>query len=82
VSNRDDVTGKWRGLHNEELCDLCSPNIIREVVSRRWAEYVAPMGDIRGAYRDLVGRPEGKRLLGRSMPKWEDNIKVDLQEVG
>jgi hypothetical protein len=65
---RDEVTGEWRRLHNEELYDLhSSPNIIRVIKSRRmrWAEHVARMGEGRGAYRILVGRPEGKRPLGR-----------------
>jgi len=79
----DEVTGEWRKLHNEELSDLyCSQNIFRLVKSRRmrWAGYVACMGDRRGVYRVLVGKPEGKRPLGRSRRRWED-IKMDLQEV-
>jgi hypothetical protein len=82
---RDEVRGEWRRLHNEELNDLySSPNIIRVIKSRRmrWAGHVARMGDGRGAYRILVGRPEGRRPLGRSRLRWEDNIKTDLQEVG
>jgi hypothetical protein len=82
---RDGVTGEWRRLHNEELNDLYSSlNIIRVIRSRRmrWAGYVARMGEGRGAYRILVGRPEGTRLLGRPRRRWEDNIKMDLQEVG
>jgi hypothetical protein len=78
---RDEVTGEWGRLHDEELNDLySSPNIIRVIKSRRmrWAGHVARMGEGRGAYRVLVGRPEGRRPLGR----WEDNIKMDLQEVG
>jgi len=81
---RDEVAGKWRKLHNEELNDLyCSPNIVRVVKSRRmsWAGHVAYMGDRRGVYRVLVGKPEGKRPLGRPRRRWEDNIKMDLQEV-
>jgi hypothetical protein len=84
-SKRDDATGEWRGLHNEELYNLySSPNIIRVIKSRRirWAGHVACMGDRRGAYRILVGRPEGRRPLGRPRRRWEDNIKMDLQEVG
>jgi hypothetical protein len=79
------VTGEWKKLHNEELNDLYSlPNIVQVVKSRqmRWAEHVARMGKDRGMYRVLVGKPEGKRLLGRPRRRWEDNIKMDLQEVG
>ena len=82
---RDEVTGEWRRLHNEELNDLySSPNIIRVIKSRRmrWAGHVARMGEGRGAYRVLVGRPEGRRPFGRPRRRWEDNIKMDLQEVG
>jgi hypothetical protein len=81
----DGVTGEWRRLHNEELNDLYpSPNIIRVIKSRRmrWAGHVARMGEGRGAYRVLVGRPEGRRPLGRPRLRWENNIKMDLQEVG
>jgi hypothetical protein len=84
-SKRDEVTGEWRRLQNEELNDLySSPNIIRVIKSRRmrWAEHVARMGEGRGTYRILVGRPEGRRPLGRLRRRWEDNIKMDLQEVG
>jgi len=79
------VTGEWRKLHNEELSDLYSlPNIVRVVKSRRlrWAGHVARMGEGRGVHRVLVGKPEGKRPLGRQRRRWEDNIKMDLQEVG
>ena len=83
---RDEVTGEWRRLHNEELNDLyCSPNIVRVIKSRRmrWAGHVAArMGEERGAYRVLVGKPEGKRSLGRPRCRWVDNIRMDLQEVG
>ena len=67
-SRRDGVTGEWRKLHNEELNDLyCSPNIVRVIKSRRmrWAGHVASMGEMRGVYRVFVGKPEGKRSLGR-----------------
>ena len=82
---RDEVTGAWRKLHNEELSDLYSlPNIVRVVKSRRmrWAVHVARMGEGRGVHRVLVGKPEEKRPLGRPRRRWEDNIKLDLQEVG
>ena len=72
-------------MHNEELSDLYSlPNIVRVVKSRRmrWAGHVARMGEGRGVYRVLVGKPEGKRPLGRPRHRWDDNIKMDLQEVG
>jgi hypothetical protein len=82
---RDDVTGDWRKLHNEELHNLySSPDIIRMNKSKRmrWAEHVARMGETRNAYRILVGKPEGKRPLGRPRPRWVDNIKMDLGEIG
>jgi hypothetical protein len=82
---REEATGEWRRLHNEELHDLYSPpNIIRVIKSRRmrWAGHVARTGGKRGTYRILVRRPEGRRPLGRHRRKWEDNIKMDLQEVG
>jgi hypothetical protein len=81
----DEVTGKWRKLHNEELRDLySSPNIIRIMKSRRmrWAEHVARMGEKRCAYRLLVGKPEGRRPLGRPRRRWVDNIRMDLVEEG
>ena len=81
---RDEVTGEWRKLHNDELSDLYSlPNIVRVVKSRRmrWAGHVVRMGEGRGVHRVLMGKPEGKRLLGRPRRRWEDNIKMDLQEV-
>jgi len=82
---RDEVTGEWRRLHNEELKDLySSPNIVRVIKSRRmrWAGHVARMGEERGVYRVLVGKPEGKRPPGRPRRRWVDNIRMDLQEVG
>ncbi|KAJ4443710.1 hypothetical protein ANN_05385 [Periplaneta americana] len=84
-AKRDEVTGEWRKLHNTELHALySSPDIIRNLKSRRlrWAGHVARMGESRNAYRVLVGRPEGKRPLGRPRRRWEDNIKMDLREVG
>jgi hypothetical protein len=81
----DEVTGKWRKLHNDELNDLYSLlPIVRVIKSRRmrWARHVARMGDGRGVYMVLVGKPEGKRPLGRPRHRWEDNIKAHLQEVG
>jgi hypothetical protein len=81
----DEVTWEWRKLHNEELNDLYSlPNIVRVVTSRRmrWAGHVARMGEDRGVHRVLVRKPEGKRPLGRPRRRWEDNIKMDLQEFG
>ena len=82
---RDEVTVEWRRLHKEELNDLySSPNIVRVIKSRimRWAGLVARMGEERGVYRVLVGKPEGKRPLGRPRRIWVDHIRMDLQEVG
>ena len=82
---RDEVTGEWRKLHKEELRDLYSlPNIERVVKSRRmrWAEHVASMRVGRGVHWVLVGKLERKRPLGRPRRRWEENIKMDLQEVG
>ena len=82
---RDEVPREWRKLHDEELNDKdFSTNIFRVIKSRRmrWARHVVSMGERRGVYRVLVGKPEGKRSLGRPMCKWEDNIKMDLQEEG
>jgi hypothetical protein len=77
--------GSWRKLHNDELQSLCSsPNIVRVIKSRRmrWTGHMARMGEGRGVYRILVGRPEGKRQLGRPRRRWEDNIKMILREIG
>jgi hypothetical protein len=82
---RDEVTGDWRKLHNEELHNFySSPNIIRMIKARwmRWAGHVARMGATRNAYRLLVGKPEGKRPLGRPRCRWLDIIKMDLREMG
>jgi len=79
---RDEVTGEWRKLHNEELSDLYSlPNIVRVVKSRRmrWTGHVAHMGEGRVVHRFQVGKPEGKRPMGRPRRRWEDNFKMDLQ---
>jgi hypothetical protein len=82
---RDEVTGEWRKLNNEELIDMYSlPNIVRVVKSRRmrFSGHVALMGEGRGVHRFLVGKPEGKRQLGRPRLRWEDNIKLDIQGSG
>jgi len=82
---RDKVRMKWRKLHNLELNDLyCSRNIVRVIKSRRmrWAGHVARMEESRGVYRDLVGKPEGKKPLRRPRCRCENNIKMDLQELG
>jgi hypothetical protein len=82
---RDEVTGEWRRFRNEELNDLYSShNIVLEIKSirMRWAGHVARMGEERGVYRVLVGKPEGERPLGRPRRRWVDNIWMDLQEVG
>jgi hypothetical protein len=81
---RNEVTGEWRRLHNEELSDLYSlPNTVRVVKSRRmrWTGHVAHMGTGRVGHRVLVGKPERKRPLGRPRRRWDDNIKMNLQEV-
>jgi len=83
-TRRDEVTGEWRRLHNEELNNLySSPNIVGVIKSRkmRWAGHVARMGEERGLYRVLLGKPEGKRPTGRPRRRWVDNIRMDLQEV-
>jgi len=82
---RDEVTEEWRRLHDEELNDLySSPNTVRVIKSRRmrWAGSVARMGEEKVVYRVLVGKPEGKRPLGRPMRRRVDNIRMILQEVG
>jgi hypothetical protein len=82
---RDGVMGGWRKLHNEELHNLySSPCTIRIIKSRRmrWVGHVAQMGEKRNVYRLLVGKPEGKRPLGRWRRRWIDNIKMDHSEIG
>jgi hypothetical protein len=82
---RDEVTGEWRKLHSGELHNLySSPDIVRQNKSRRMrlAGHVARMGEGRNVYRVLVGKPEGKRPLGRPSNRWEDGIKMDLRETG
>jgi hypothetical protein len=90
---RNEVTGEWKKLHNEELRDLySSPSIIRISINHiiriiksrrmRWAGYVARMGEKRNAYRLLVRKPDGKRPVGRPRRRWVDNIRMDLGEVG
>jgi hypothetical protein len=84
-SKRDEVTGEWRNLHNEELHDLySSPSIIRIIKVRRmkWAGHVARLGEKRNAYRLLVGKQEVRRPVGRPRCRWLDNIRKDLVEVG
>jgi hypothetical protein len=77
--------GSWGKLHNDELHSLySSSNIVRVIKSKRmrWAGHVARMGEGRGVYKVLVGMPEGKRPLGRPRRRWENNIKMDLREIG
>ena len=84
-SKRDGITGEWRKLHNEELNDLySSPNIVRLIKWRRmrWAGEVARMEEGRGVHKVLVGKPEGKRPLGKPRRRWEINITMDHQEMG
>jgi hypothetical protein len=81
---RDEVTGGWRKLHHEELHGLySSPSIFRLIKARtiRWVGHVAGMGEVRGAYNVLVGKPERRRPLGRPRRRWEDNIEMDLREI-
>jgi hypothetical protein len=82
---RDEVTGEWRKLHNEELHNLySSPDIIRQVKSKRmrWAGHVARMGEEIKLYKVLVGKPEGKIPLGRPRRKWEFGIRTNLRAIG
>jgi hypothetical protein len=83
--NRKEVAGGWRRLHNEELpYSYASPNIIRVIKSRRtrWVGHVARMEEMRNAYNILVGKPKGNRPLRTFRCRWEDNIRMDLREVG
>jgi len=85
VPKRDEITGEWRKLHNEELNDLySSPNIVWVIKSRRmrWVGQIVLMGERKSLYRVLVRKPEGKKSLGGPRHRWEDNIKMGLQEVG
>ena len=82
---RDELTGEWKRLHNEDLNDLySSSNIVWVIKSRRmrWAGHVARMGEERRVYRVLVGKPEGRRPMGRPRRRWADNIRMAVQEVG
>ena len=82
---RDEVTGEWRRLCNKALNDVySSPIIVRVIKLRRmrWAGHVACMGEKRGVYRVLVGKPEGRKPLWRPRHRWVDYIRMDLQEVG
>jgi hypothetical protein len=81
---REEGAGEWRKLHNEELRDWYpTPSLIRIVSSRRmgWALHVARMGEKKNAYKLLVGKTEGKRLLIRTIRRWVDNMKVDLEDI-
>jgi hypothetical protein len=85
LKQRDEVTGDWRKPHNEEFHNFySSPNVIIMIKSRRmrWARHVSRMGATRTTYRILVGKPEGRRPLGRPRRRWVDNIKMDLREIG
>jgi hypothetical protein len=84
VPKRDEATGVWRKLHNEELRNLdSSSSVIRIIKSRRMglAGHVASTGENRNTFRILLGKPEGKRPLGRPRRRWVDNIKIDIREI-
>jgi hypothetical protein len=79
-----DVAGGWRIAHDEKLHYVyASPNIIRVTKTRsmRWVGHVARMGEMRNEYNILVGRPDGKRILGKPRRKWEDNIRIDVDWI-
>jgi hypothetical protein len=80
---KDGVTGEWRKLHSEDLHNLYSSPDIRQIKSRRmrWAGHVARMGEERKLYKVLVGKPKGKRPLGRPRHRWRDGIRMDLREI-
>ena len=84
MSKRDELTGEWRKLDNKELNLYSSLNIIRVIKRRRmtWPGHAARMEERRDVYKILMGKPEGERPLGRPRLRWEDNIKMYLQEVG
>jgi hypothetical protein len=80
-----DLKGSWRKFHNDELHSLYSSlnmDVVIKSKTMKWAGHVARMREGRGIYRVLVGRPEGKRPLGRPRRRWEDNIKMDLRKTG
>jgi hypothetical protein len=80
---RDEVMGGWRKLQNKELHDLYSlPDIIRMIKLMWWVGHVAQKGVKRNAYKLLAGKPEGKRPLGRPRPRWVNNIRIDLVDIG
>jgi hypothetical protein len=83
--SKREVSGSWRKLHNDELHNLYSSlNIVRVIKARRlrWVGHVAHMEEGRIVYRVLVWKPKGKRPLGRCRHRWEDNVKLDLREIG
>jgi hypothetical protein len=77
-AKRDEGIGEWGKLHNEELTQYC----LGDKIEKKWVGHIARMGEWRGVYSVLVEKPEGNRPLGRSRRRWEDNIKIDLQEMG
>jgi hypothetical protein len=79
---RDQVTGGWRKLHNELHNLYSSSNRMAKTKGMRWVRHVARMGEKRNAYMILMGKPEGKRSLGRRRCRWVDNIKIDFREIG